>query len=62
MLISKKQICKLFFDYTKLIYKECGRPLSKKQEMILKNRLEKKCEEYTIKNQVKAKLCKKANS
>lgn len=61
MIISKKQICKLFFDYTKLIYKECGRPLSKKQEIMLKNRIEKKCEEYTIKNKIKEKLCKKAN-
>lgn len=61
MIISKKQICKLFYDYTKLIYKECGRPLSKKQEIMLKNRIEKKCDEYTIKNKIKEKLCKKAN-
>lgn len=62
MIISKNKLCKLFFDYTKLIYKECGRNLNKKQEMTLKNRIDTIAQKYTIKNQVKEKLCKKAKS
>lgn len=59
MIISKNKLCKMFYDYTKLIYKECGRTLSKKQEMSLKNRIDTIAERYTFKNQVKEKLCKK---
>ena len=59
MLISKKQISKLFFDYTKLIYRECGRPMSKKQEMDLKRRIEKTMRNYTLKNKIKEAFKKK---
>ena len=58
MIIPKKQICKLFFDYTKLIYRECGRPLSKAQEMKIKNKIDKTVKNYTLINKIKEALKK----
>ena len=60
MLISKKRLCELFFKYTNNIYKQCGRKLSKYDELRLKKEIEKVANDYTIKNIIKNKLCKKS--
>lgn len=48
MVISKKQVKKLFIDYTKIIYKNCGRKLSKRDEIVYSNKLEKAMRENSI--------------
>lgn len=50
MIISKKQIKDLLIDYTKVIYQQCGRKLSKKEEIIYTNKLSKAMKENTIWN------------
>lgn len=62
MIISKKQIAKLFYDYTCLIYRECGKSLSALQKAKLKAKVEKQIKKYTFKNKIKEALakCKKS--
>lgn len=48
MIISKKQIKNLLIDYTKVIYQNCGRKLSKQQEIIYTKKLEKAMCENTL--------------
>lgn len=59
MLISKTKLGELFFNYTKVIYNELGHSLSQKQKTILKNRIDKQINEYTLINVIKKKLKKK---
>lgn len=53
MLISKKKLCDLFYNYTNMIYMECGRKLLHIQKATLKKRIEKIANEYTFKGQIK---------
>lgn len=48
MIISKKQVKNLLIDYTKVIYQDCGRKLSKKNEIVYSNKLEKAMRENSI--------------
>lgn len=60
MIITKKQINKLFIDYTKQVYKDCGRSLSKYDEARIKNKVSNFIKEYTLLKAIKNKLCKKS--
>lgn len=48
MIISKKQVKNLLIDYTKIIYQNCGRKLSKRDEIVYSKKLEKAMKENTI--------------
>lgn len=48
MIISKKQVKNLLIDYTKIIYQNCGRKLSKRDEIVYSKKLEKAMRENTI--------------
>lgn len=58
MIISKKKFNELFYNYTITLYNECGRKLSEKQKLVLKNRIEKLRKEHTIWNFLKQKVKK----
>lgn len=61
IITTKKKLCELFYNYTEIIYRECGRPLSQKQKTILKNRINGIAKKYTLKEKIKGifKKCKK---
>lgn len=59
LFITKKQFCKLFYNYTAMIFEENGKKLSQRQKMILKNRIEKVANDYKLKNILKKFFTKK---
>lgn len=48
MIVSKKQVKNLLIDYTKIIYQNCGRKLSKRDEIFYSKKLEKAMKENTL--------------
>ena len=60
MLISKKNFCKVFKNYTFAIYRELGHNLSSKQRMNIIAQVHKLYNENTIRGKIKA-LFKKKN-
>lgn len=54
MLISKKNFCKVFKNYTFAIYRELGRNLSAKQKMNIIAQVNKLYKENTIRGKIKA--------
>lgn len=57
-LTTKKLMGKAFFDYTKIIYRQVGRSLSKKDEYRLKNEIDKFIKNYSLWNELKRKFKK----
>lgn len=58
MIISKKKFNELFYNYSVVLYSECGRNLSMRQKAKLKNAIEKLRKEYTLWNLLKQKAKK----
>ena len=56
MLTTKKTITKMFYDFSKITYKNCGRKLSKYDEYRLKNEIDKFVKNYTLWNKIKQKF------
>ena len=61
MIISKEKLCEMFFNYTCLIYRECGRNLSAKQKANLKRKVNQVVKQYTLKEQIKEKMKERKN-
>ena len=56
MIITKKLMVKAFYDYTKIVYRQCGMTISKSNELKMKHDLEKFAKEYTLFRVLKKKI------
>lgn len=58
MFTTKKIMAKAFYDYTKIIYEQVGRKISKYDEYRLKNQIDRFIKNYSLWNEIKRKFKK----